>query len=103
MLARRRFLLLAAALPAVSRVAEARTYPTRPVRLITSAPAGGVADLFARLYGDPESGHQGHAPSCLLWAISGLMHRNRGWVLDHLVCAGELHAKMRHSAASAEA
>ena len=52
MLARRRFLLLAAVLPAVSGVAEAQTYPTRPVRLITPAPAGGVADLFARLYGE---------------------------------------------------
>jgi len=51
-LARRRFLLLAAVLPAVSGVAEAQTYPTRPVRLITPAPAGGVADLFARLYGE---------------------------------------------------
>jgi len=51
-LSRRRFLLLTAVLPAVSEVAAAQTYPTRPVRLITPAPAGGVADLFARLYGE---------------------------------------------------
>jgi tripartite-type tricarboxylate transporter receptor subunit TctC len=40
----------AAALPA-SRVAKAETYPTRPVRLIVGFPAGGGADLFARLIG----------------------------------------------------
>jgi tripartite-type tricarboxylate transporter receptor subunit TctC len=53
-LPRRQFLLLAAsaaALPAVSRVARAQTYPTRPVRLIASYPAGGSADIHARLLG----------------------------------------------------
>src|SRR5262249_14699824 len=51
-LPRRKFLYLAAgaaALPAVSRAAKAQTYPTRPVRLIAGFPAGGVADLYARL------------------------------------------------------
>jgi tripartite-type tricarboxylate transporter receptor subunit TctC len=52
MLRRRRFLLLAAALPAVSGIARAHSYPERPVHLITPAPAGGVTDLFARLYGE---------------------------------------------------
>src|SRR5205085_11097860 len=49
---RRRFLHLAAgaaALPAVSRIAKAQAYPTRPVRIITSFPAGTVDDLLARL------------------------------------------------------
>ena len=45
---RRRFLLLAGGLPAVSEIARAQTYPTRPVRLIVSSPA---ADLYGRLYG----------------------------------------------------
>jgi tripartite-type tricarboxylate transporter receptor subunit TctC len=49
---RRRFLRLAAgaaALPALSRVAGAATYPTRPVHLIVPVPAGGTFDIVARL------------------------------------------------------
>src|SRR6266567_8426954 len=49
---RRNFLHLAAgaaALPAVSRVARAQTYPARPVRIIVGFPAGFLADTVARL------------------------------------------------------
>ena len=53
-LPRREFLYLAAggaALPAVSRFAWAQAYPSRPVRLIVGAPAGGEFDIVARLMG----------------------------------------------------
>jgi hypothetical protein len=51
---RRQFLHLAAgavALPAVSRIASAQSYPARPVRIIVGFPAGGAADITARLMG----------------------------------------------------
>src|SRR5262249_25627700 len=41
----------AAALPAVSRVARAQGYPTRPVRIIASTGPGGAPDILARLMG----------------------------------------------------
>jgi tripartite-type tricarboxylate transporter receptor subunit TctC len=51
---RRHFLHLAASgavLPVIPRMARAQAYPTRPVRIIVGFPAGGIADVFARLMG----------------------------------------------------
>jgi tripartite-type tricarboxylate transporter receptor subunit TctC len=56
-LPRRQFLHLvagAAALPAVSRIARAQTYPARPVRFIVGFTPGGSKDA-------PLSGQIGHA------------------------------------------
>jgi tripartite-type tricarboxylate transporter receptor subunit TctC len=49
---RRKFLHLAAgaaALPAVSRMASAQAYPSRPLRLVIGYPPAGSADITARL------------------------------------------------------
>src|SRR5580704_3617060 len=54
-LPRRTFLHLAAgaaALPVVSRVARAQTYPARPVHVLVGYAAGGPNDISARLAGE---------------------------------------------------
>src|SRR6476620_10238171 len=51
---RRQFLHLAAgaaALPALSRIARAQAYPTRPVKLVVGSAAGGPLDIVGRLTG----------------------------------------------------
>jgi len=60
---RREFLRLvagAAALPVVSRIARAQTYPTRPVRIVVGFPPGGPGDILARLTGQWLSERVGH-------------------------------------------
>jgi tripartite-type tricarboxylate transporter receptor subunit TctC len=62
-LPRRKFLHLAAgaaALPAVSRLARAQAYPSRPVRLIVPLAPAGASDITARLIGQWLSERLGH-------------------------------------------
>jgi hypothetical protein len=63
-LPRRKFVHLAAgaaALPAVSRVATAQAYPTRPVRIIVPFPAGQASDTIARRVNRCRSGSGRHS------------------------------------------
>ncbi len=51
---RRRLLRLAASfavVPAISRIAAAQPYPSRPLRIMVGAPPGGAFDILARLIG----------------------------------------------------
>jgi tripartite-type tricarboxylate transporter receptor subunit TctC len=62
LLLRRQFLHLAAgaaASPAVSRIASAETFPTRPVHCMVGFPAGGPNDIVGRLIGQWLSEHLG--------------------------------------------
>src|ERR1700674_142358 len=59
---RRQFLQLAgaaAALPAVSRIARAQTYPSRTITIIVPFPAGGPTDAIARVLGERMRGPLG--------------------------------------------
>jgi tripartite-type tricarboxylate transporter receptor subunit TctC len=52
---RRQFLHLAAgaaALPVVSRIARAQTYPTRPITIVDTFPPGGSTGIIARIIAD---------------------------------------------------
>jgi tripartite-type tricarboxylate transporter receptor subunit TctC len=63
-LARRQILRLTAgvaALAALSRIARAQAYPTRPVRIIAGFPPGGGSDILARLIGQWLSERLNHA------------------------------------------
>ena len=51
-LPRRQFLRLTAgtaALPLVSRIAGAQTYPSRPITIVVPVPPGGATDVIGRL------------------------------------------------------
>src|SRR6516164_5323188 len=57
-LPRRKFLHLAAgaaAIPALTRIARAQAYPSRPLRCIVAYAPGGGTDIFVRLVGQPLS------------------------------------------------
>ena len=49
----------AAALPAVSHIARAQSYPSRPVRMIVPFGPAGTTDIVARLIGQWLSEHLG--------------------------------------------
>ena len=64
LLGRRKFLHLAAgaaALPAVSRIARAQTYPTRPITIVVPFAAGGPTDAVGRLLAERMRGALGQS------------------------------------------
>jgi tripartite-type tricarboxylate transporter receptor subunit TctC len=80
-LPRRRFLHLAAgavALPAISQMAWAQTYPTRPVRIVVGVAAGGTSDTLARLIGQWLSERLGQPFIIDNRPGGGYQHRHRG-------------------------
>ena len=87
---RRNFLRLAAgavALPAVSRIARAQTYPTRPVRIVVGFAAGGGSDIIARIMGQWLSERTGQPFVIENSTGGGHQHRHRsggtgtcGWI-----------------------
>ena len=93
---RRRFLHLAvgaAALPAVSRIAWAQVYPSRPITMIVPGLAGGAPDTIGRLVAERIRGSLGQP--IIIENVSGASQhqsptadaRQSGWRL-----AGNAHA-----------
>jgi tripartite-type tricarboxylate transporter receptor subunit TctC len=52
-------LLILAALASAPAAAQAQDYPTRPIRLIITTPAGGLVDVMGRLFADELSARLG--------------------------------------------
>ena len=95
-LPRRQFLHLAAgaaALPAVSRIAWAQAYPTRPVRIIVGYAAGGATDIIARLMGQWLSERLGQPFVIENRPGRWRQYRHRG---GRAIAAGRLHAPSGH-------
>ena len=78
-LPRRNFVHLAAgaaALPVVSRIASAQAYPTRPVTMVVTFPAGSGSDILARILGPSLSEFLGQ--QVIIEDVGGAGRHNRG-------------------------
>jgi hypothetical protein len=95
-LPRRQFLHLAAgaaALPAMSSIARAQGYPTRPVRIVVGLAPGGATDIVARLMGQSLSERLGQQ-----FVIENRPGAGTNIATEMVVRAspGRLHAPRRH-------
>jgi hypothetical protein len=103
---RRQFLHLAAgalALPAVSRIARAQAYPTRPITMIVPFPAGGAADVIGRVVAEQMGKLLGQPVIVENFLGSGRKHRCRPrrsraarWLYDLSRCLGYAGGDRRH-------
>ena len=87
---RRQFLHLGAAaamLPALSRFANAESYPTRQVHLLEGFGAGGAVDIVARLIGQSLSERLGQS-----FIIENRSGATGNIATEAVVRAGRLHA-----------
>jgi len=79
-LPRRRFLHLAAgavALPSVSRIAHAQTYPARPITMVVPLAPGGSTDVIGRIMAEAMRGPLWPAGYRREHRWSGRHHRRR--------------------------
>jgi tripartite-type tricarboxylate transporter receptor subunit TctC len=84
---RRTFLHLAAgaaALPVVSRIARAQSYPSRPITIIVPFPPGGPTDTLARILADHMSASL--AQSVIIENVSGATGLSRARAISHRRC-----------------
>jgi tripartite-type tricarboxylate transporter receptor subunit TctC len=104
-LPRRQFLHLAAgaaSLPAVSRIARAQAYPTRPVRIIVASAAGSTLDVHGRLHGQWLSERLGQpfivenrsGAGLTIGAAEAIRSRPDGYTLFLLTISHATHASL---------
>ena len=85
----------AAALPVVSPIARAQTYPTRPITMIVPLAAGGPTDVVARLLAERMRGMR--RKQGFLGARSGLKLFHVGEVAIVGLCRGFSRARRKSS------
>ena len=93
-LVRRRFIELlagASALPFALPIANAQSYPGRPVRIVSGFPPGGISDTYARLIAQWLSEHM----NCAASSVANLGFKG---TRDSICCQCRLDPEVRSAA-----